>query len=220
MTGIYLNGNLIPTGVSGLFDINYAEGQVYFTQNVDSHALSGNYAVKDFNIYLTSEPDYKILFETQYKIRQKTSVGQAALATNELTIPALFIRPSNSEDKPFAFGGQEKTEITLRVVILADSQYLLDAISSILRDSKNQIIPILTESALPFNNYGGFKNSSYSYDSIRSSHGSNPNVLYIDSVSVSRFNSQSVVLTELKNINPSVYVGLADFELCAYRTLP
>ena len=57
MTGVYLNGNFIVPGQSGLVAINHYDGQLIFSSNKSGQALSGNYAIKDYNVYLTDKSE-------------------------------------------------------------------------------------------------------------------------------------------------------------------
>src|SRR5580698_778679 len=51
MTGIYLNGNFVTPGTSGLWAINHSLATIYFTGNPlpSKTIISGNFAIKDFN---------------------------------------------------------------------------------------------------------------------------------------------------------------------------
>ena len=62
MKSIYIDGSEKDIGEAGLAGINHYEGELYFTSEVGG-TISGNYSVKDFNVYLTNEPEEKILFE-------------------------------------------------------------------------------------------------------------------------------------------------------------
>jgi hypothetical protein len=67
ISGVYINGVFTVPGQNNLSGINATEGQLYFSQPISNptKALSGNYAVKDFNIYLTSKTEENLLFETK-----------------------------------------------------------------------------------------------------------------------------------------------------------
>ena len=54
-TGVHVSGVFRPKGVSGLVDIDYGNGHVYFDHEIAEGQISGDYAVKDFNIYLTNK---------------------------------------------------------------------------------------------------------------------------------------------------------------------
>ncbi|MEK6881682.1 MAG: hypothetical protein AABY22_18830, partial [Nanoarchaeota archaeon] len=157
---VYLNGSFLSTGQSGLVDINYYEGQAYFSSNKDSDIISGNYAVKDFNIYLSNEPDYKLIFEKRHIVQPRTSRALTGLAPEDRTIPGIFLINRNLANEPFAFGGTDTTEIDIRAIVFSDNGFKLDAVNSILNDRVRTLVPIFNTSQLPFNHYGGFKTGS------------------------------------------------------------
>ena len=67
-TGLYVGDNLVNVsegGSDGLFAINYNEGRAYFSGDQSSD-VTGSFAIKDFNVFLTNQPEDKILFETKY----------------------------------------------------------------------------------------------------------------------------------------------------------
>jgi hypothetical protein len=217
MSGIYINNVPISKGTSGLIDINYDQGHVYFSGNVDSSVLSGNFAVKDFNIYLTNEPEEKLLFETKFEIRPKTTRELTGLAPNTRTFPAIFLINNGGFNEPFAFGGLDSTHFNVRLVVLADNQFNLDAVCSILRDKCRTNIVMLSPEDLPFNHYGGIKSGQYDYPSITEPKTDSSEWLYISNVNISRFSYQSVVMSEVRDLNPSIFPALIDLELEAVR---
>ena len=60
MTGIYVDGALVTPGNNDLIDIDYNNGNAYFSSDQAGKNLSGDYAVKDFNIYLTNKTDQEL----------------------------------------------------------------------------------------------------------------------------------------------------------------
>jgi hypothetical protein len=216
MSGIYVNNVLVTTGVSGLLAVNYQEGQAYFSSNMDAHSISGAYAVKDFNIYLTSEPDYKLLFETKFDVRPKTSKDITGLATNTVTIPAIFLRNETSDNIPFAFGGQEDTRLRIRAIVIADTQFLLDAACSILRDAARSSVALIPVGEMPFNHFG--YTSGYNYSKLIENKLSSTDCLWINRVNVSAFNlNHSTVLSDLQTLNLKIFASIVDFEIDSIR---
>lgn len=214
MSGIYLNGNFVTTGMSGVTGINYEKGHVYFsTPPPASTIISGNYAVKDFNVYLTNEADEKILFESKHYIRPKIAKEVTGLANNIETLPAIFIKTNGTENKPFAFGGTDETSLYLRAIILSDNQFHLDAVCGILRDTNNTNFAVFEPSQTPFNPMGGYRSGIYHY--VNDTQGKRR--VFINKVEVSRYNSRSVVLSEVADMNPGIFPAIVDFYICDYR---
>jgi hypothetical protein len=217
-TGIYLSGSFTPVGTNGLSGINYDQGQIYMTypvQNPDT-SISGEYAVKDFNVYLTNEPEEKLLFETKFNLTPKTSETQTGLASNAITYPAIFLRHNGSRNEPLAFGGYDSTTFNLRAVVLADSQYALDAVCSIFRDLARTHVTLLTVADMPFNSLGSYKNNDkYSYTGLITGKKSEDQFVFIDEVNIAKF-SRNVNL-KIENMNPDVFNGVIDFEISKPR---
>lgn len=213
MSGVLLNGVFCSTGQSGLANINYNEGQVYFNTPITS-TVSGNCAVKDFNIYLTSEPDEKILFETKYEIRPRTSRELTGLAPDTLTYPAIFVKNDGGFNEPFAFGGVDKTILGVKCIILSDSQFHMDALTSILRDTARSFVPLIQVNEMPFDSWGGLRGGSYNYNSLVANKLDSTQNLWISKVHISNFSESSIILSELRKLNSSskIYTALVDFE--------
>jgi hypothetical protein len=216
MSGIYVNNVFVTKGTSGLIDINYEHGHAYFSNDMDGHVLSGNYAVKDFNINLTSEPEQKLLFKTKYETRPKRAQELTGLAPNALTYPVIFLLNQGSYNAPFAFGGLDSTHIEIRLLVLANNQFNLDAVCSIVRDRCKTDICTLRPRDLPFNSYGGLT-GSYNYEAIIATKTNHSDWLHISRVDISRFSYQSVIMSELGDLNQNIFPALIDLELQAVR---
>ena len=126
LSGIYV-GSTFTTGQAGALYVNHYNGQVHFSSDQGSDKISGNYAIKDFSVAMTSKSEGEILFETKYKIRPKVNQTVTGLNPNQETYPIIYLRSMGGSNQPFAFGGQDITTTNVRAVILADSTYKLDA---------------------------------------------------------------------------------------------
>jgi len=211
LSGVYLNNNLIQIGQSGLVGINHQNGQVFFNNNVSNYTISGNYAVKDFNIYLTNKPEEELLFETQVRVRPKISQTITGLSQNVETYPALFFKNNNTINNPFALGGAVDTRIEVRIVALADSLFNLDAVCGILRDTAHERLPLLNISDLNLNYIGCLPSGYYNYDNIKNSKDLGTDSFYIEEVNISKnFNF-------LNKGNNSIFPAFIDFTLSRIR---
>ncbi len=217
MSGIYLNNAFILPGQSGLVAINFEEGQAYFNQDVSNYPLSGNFAIKDFNVKLTSLPDETLLFETKYSPRPKTARQITGLALDDETFPVIYARNEGGENTPFAFGGQDTTEIRIRCVAFADSQYNLDGLFSILRDRVRTFVPLFTQADMPFNVYGGLKYGVYHYDNIVAPKINQADTIFIEKVQAQTFGVRSTLVRDLLNESPGIFPGLINVTLQTER---
>jgi hypothetical protein len=211
LSGIYINNTFITVGQSGLSGINPNQGQIYFGLDQASNQLSGRYAIKDFNLYLTSESEEEILFESQYKIRPKTSQSITGLATNAITYPAIFIKNNGSVNRPFAFGGEDQTEVEIRAIVLADTIYNLDAVMSIFRDKARTYIPLVNQLESPYNSLNSLNNGYYNYNSLCTGKIGTVNSFFIESISVSKIPNFD------NKLNPDVFAGFIDFTISNIR---
>ena len=186
-TGLYVGENNLVNvgqgGSTGLFDINYLDGKVYFSgeQTAD---ITGSFAIKDFNVYLTNQPEDKILFETKYTERNKIDLTPTGLEADTKTYPVVYLKNMGSSNEPISFGGQDQTTINVRAIVLAQSQFELDAVGSIFRDTQKTLVPLFEEDEMPFNSFGGYKDRvQYNFTGDTSTKGS-PSSCFIEEVFV------------------------------------
>jgi hypothetical protein len=216
-SGVYVSGvatsNFKKTGEHPLTDINYDQGQVYFNEDIDSNAVvSGSYAVKDFNVYLTSKAEQELLFEDKIQLRPSTSQTETGLASEVSTYPAVFIKNNGGQNTPWAFGGQDSTRTSIRTIVLSDSQFKLDALCSIFKDQARNTVAILPDEKYPFNAFGGLKSGVYNYTGLVAEVQDH---VYLSAVEVSRFSLG--YMENLNNSNPDVFKAIIDFEVEGHR---
>jgi len=204
LSGVYVNNNFQAIGQNNLTGISPQNGQVYFVSGQGTNTISGNYAVKDFNLYLTNQPEEEILFESQYQARPKTSQTPTGLAIEAITYPCVFLKNNGGINQPFAFGGEDNTQISVRAVVMADNMFNLDALCSILKDTARDYVPLINS---PFNNFGGLNNGHYNYDSLTQNIDVGVNGFYISEVNVSK------IFANLNTKNNQVFPAFIDFTL-------
>jgi len=219
ISGVYINGTFTVPGESNLTGINAQEGQLYFTSPINNPTitLSGNYAVKDFNIYLTSKPEEFLLFETAYQINPKTYQNPTGLAYNSDTYPIIYLKYQGGKNKPLAFGGMDQTISNVRAIILADSVFALDAVTSIIKDTVRENIPLLYQEDMPFNSLGSVSDPEGSFNYIKHVSSKIPDYdySYINDVNVSKTDTR--LLQGTNSLNRQVYSAFIDFEIIKNR---
>jgi hypothetical protein len=213
MSGVYVGSTFTPVNTSNLVGINHYRGQAYFN-GLASDTLSGRYSVKDFNIYLTNKPEEEILFETQYKVRPKIAQSLTGLADNVETIPSIFIKNNGSMNEPFAFGGIKNSMLDIRVIVIADNLYNLDAACSILRDTNNTFVHTIESSDLKLDNLGNFTSGYYDYNNIVNNKINSTDKLYIEEVRVSKVPNLGFNSSNYKN---TLFTAFVDFTLRKIR---
>ena len=219
-TGLYVgsNDNLVNVGeggATGLYAIDYNNGRSYWSGD-NSDPITGSFAIKDFNTFLTSRTEDELLFQTQYTNRnQISSVVPTGLEPDTKTYPVVYLKANGTYNDPFALGGQDTTWVKARAIVIADSQFDIDAIGSLFRDQVKTEIALFEESDMPFNAFGYFRtNNEFNYTDIASTKGY-ANRMFIEEVNVSRFDR--VLENEVRKFNTNVYSTLIDFELSNVR---
>jgi hypothetical protein len=215
LTGVYVDGDgPIGPGTSGLHSINHMQGQAYFTGATDpmsGKTVSGRYAVKDFNVFLTSMPEEQLLFETKLVLNPKTSDIKVSTGVDSSaqTYPAIFIKDNGGRNEEYAMGGIEDTIINARAIVLADSLFNLDAACGILKDTVRKKMSLIEQTDLNLNALGGYTGVTYDYTGVATG-----DYCYIDDVTVSKNVANR---GDFQNLNPNVFSAFVDFELHSHR---
>ena len=111
----------------------------------------------------------------------------------------------------FAFWGEDKTNNTIKAVVLAENSYQLDGVLSIFADSARKSFSKIPFSGHPFTEYGDIKNPPYSYTNLSNAYSAS-NPYYIEDVSVSKFSERAQ-----SKIPGDIQVGFIDFEVSTIR---
>lgn len=189
-SGVYYNGNFIPNGTSGI-NIDYLRGRAISTGNSSINQLSTAYSAKDFNIYFTQISEERLLFELAPKLPQQSKIGipvTQPLDYLDQPYPAIWIRMDDSLNEPFALGGMDTTNTTIKTIILSDTDWKLDGSISIFEDSARKYFPVFTGSQFPFTYYGNTK-SGYNYNDL-CSNANQSQLCYIERVRVKKFDER------------------------------
>ena len=152
---------------TGLYAIDYNNGRSYWSGDQGGD-VTGSFAIKDFNTFLTNRTEDEILFQSQYTNRNKISnVVPTGLEPDTKTYPVVYIKNDGSTNDPFAFGGQDSTVIDIRAIVIADSQFEIDAIGSLFRDQARKYFSLFEASEMPFDQFGYYRNGTqYNYNTV------------------------------------------------------
>jgi hypothetical protein len=215
LSGIYVDGDgPLNVGNSGFHSVNHMQGQLYFTGATNpmaGKAITGSYAVKDFNVFLTSMPEEQLLFETKLVLNPRTSDIKVTTGVDSSvqTYPAIFLKDNGGRNEPFAFGGMDDTLINARAIVLADSMFKLDAVCGILKDTVRKNMSVVEQTDLNLNALGGFTGVKYDYTGIATG-----NNCFIDRVTVSKNIANR---GDFENLNPNVFSAFVDFDIHTHR---
>jgi hypothetical protein len=165
-SGIYVNGHFVTIGQSGLDSINHYQGVAYFTgvNFPNSTTVTAAYSVKEFNVSITDQNEWKLLFETKFVSSNEFNQVQSGLALDTKTVPAVFIRNKGQDSRPFALGGYDNSILSMRAIVVADNQFGRIAACNILKNMNYRPVPLIT--ATPFDWAGRFTGVNYNYDQL------------------------------------------------------
>ena len=116
-----------------------------------------------------------------------------------------------------AFGGLDQTVGNIRAIILADNVYNLDAVTSIMRDTSRQLIPLIYPNEMPFNSLGSIStpNKCFDYTGHTKNKIADSDYVYVNDVNVSKTDTRLVNTTN--SLNRNVYSAFVDFEIIKNR---
>jgi hypothetical protein len=173
LSGVYLNGNFVTYGQSGLKYINHYQGALYFTGQLPANTrVSGNYAIKEFGVELADRTEWDLLFETKYVSNNYYNQTVSGLALESKTAPIIYVIPKAQENKPFAFQHIDNNTLSLRCLVIADTLSQNLAVSSILKNLNTRFIPLVT--GIPFDSLGNNTGLAYNYHQAAVNSGINP----------------------------------------------
>lgn len=164
LSGVSLNGNFVTIGQSGLNSINHYDGTVTFSSQLPtSTVVSGNFAVKDFSVYISDEPDYKVLMETKFHTNPKYAQQATGVALDAKTMPGIFLVPKQRVNDPIAFGGIDDNALTLRAVVLCENISQRINVCNILANLKWKPFALIGATQLDY--LGNMTGVNYNYNS-------------------------------------------------------
>lgn len=203
-SGVYSNGGYEARGSDGL-KIDYKHGRALFDESSqDGNAITANYSYKELNIYTTSKPEDKLIYETQFDQPPIYSTPTSGLRPDSVVAPCVFLKQFDSFNEPYSFGGEDQTVSTIRTIVFANSAYQSMAVNSLFRDTNSKVFPLL--SSTPINEYGDLK-AEWNYKNILNS-ATQSSLVHIDDVVSSRIENDL-----LSERHPNLYVSVVEFKL-------
>lgn len=214
ISGSFITGNADENG--GVYT-DYQNGRLLFPQASGTGLnISGTYSVKEVNTYIAHDNDADFIMhsdfiengqDSPYFYSDADSVGKEAYF-----LPACFISVLSSENSEFSFGGEEDTQTRIRVMVLTKNSYILDSVTSRLRDTVREKITHIPYEDFPYGYSYSIKDFPYKYDTLKSNQ-SNPVISHIRRVSVSKVVGDSL----REDLNKDFLIAFVDFDLSTYR---
>lgn len=212
----------IPTGFMGSgradnFIFDFENGSIIQTNSSGPGAdaiITGTFAIKDFNIYMTNSSEEDLILETKFAKNSRYNLTQSGIKPYDQVIPAVFINSEFAQNEGYAFGGEDLTTNTIKAVVLAENSYQLDGVLSIFADTRHENISHIPFTGHPISEYGDIKtefSSAYNYDTETAKYTST-NPYYISNVTVSKFSDRAK-----DQVPGDLIVGFIDFDVATAR---
>jgi hypothetical protein len=155
--GVYNDGVFIPRGSNGL-KLDFENGRAILNSGFSSSAnITGSFALKDFNIYVTDQNEEDLIIESNLKINSRFFRENTGIPPYDHVVPAIFISNEGSKNDPFAFGGEDKTTTYFKAAVIAENLYMLDGVLSIFNDSSRTIFSKIPFKDHPITEFGDLK---------------------------------------------------------------
>jgi len=165
MSGVYLGNSYVSIGQSGLKYINHYDGSVTFDHQIPKNIpISGSFAVKDFSVYVSDQPDYQIVMNDKYHSNPKYAQQATGMNQDEKSMPAVFLVPKDQETKPLAFAGVDDNYMRIRAVVVCENVYQRVAVCGILKNLRLKQMKLVTST--PFDYLGNMTGINYDYTTV------------------------------------------------------
>ncbi len=192
--------------------MDFANGRALVSGSVTGSTVTGEFAVKDFSVYLTNDTEDDLIVENKYTLNSRLPSGPLTyIEPYDDVVPAVFLSIADVENKPFAFGGMQDTCIQAKDVIMAEDSYQLDGVMSIFMDSVNEVITSIPMSGYPITELGDLKGNNFNYTGVEADY-EGETKFFVDKVRCSKLSdrTKNVLANEL-------YVGFIDFDIQQHR---
>jgi hypothetical protein len=151
MSGVYLNGNFVTIGQSGLQYINHSKGTVTFnTPLPDGTQISGNFSVAEFDIRVADQVDYKVILNQKYAPNPMYNQVFSGLPEDVETFPAVILVPKKQENLNFSFAGVDNSVSYVRAITVCQNAFQRVAVNNILKNLKLQNLPYIINTSLDY----------------------------------------------------------------------
>ena len=209
-TGVYIDGNFSGRNDGIVFDLD--NGRALVSGEITDYTITGEFAVKDFSVYLTNDTEEDLITENKYVVNSRLPSGpETYIEPYDDVVPAVFLSTTIGENKPFAFGGMQDTTVHANAVVLAEDTYQLDGVLSIFMDAVNEGFTSIPMSGYPITELGDLKDGEYSYTGLTNSYAGTEQFI-IDKVRTSKLTDRT-----RKALGNELYIGFIDFDILKYR---
>jgi len=215
-TEVILNNSGISIDNSD-YIADYDNGRIIIKTDNKNLNLEATFSYKDFNIYLTSQSEEDLIMDEKFQENPRNIINESGIKPYNPTTPAIFLNFRQRSDKAFSIGGIDTVTHYVTATIISDNEFQLDAVCSILSDSKNLYVPIINSvinvgsgACYPFGGNWSTDIGGFDYNNrILQKMGKGE----IESFYINDVNVYSISPKTREELNLSQYIKFADFEL-------
>lgn len=202
-----ISGAIVPTGLAGVSGsrVDYRNGR-FLAPSGASYTGNSSFSVCDFNYYVTSSSDSKLIFETKALQAPVLSSATGYVEPKSVVAPCVFVKNFSSSSEDHCLGGESKLSWNFKIVCLARTEYELLGIQKVVRDSRQEIFPFITGSVL--NQYGSLSQPGWTYQSEMDE--------MTDYCFVEDSTFKIVESDVFADDNPKMFVGMGNIEVSYY----
>lgn len=205
LSGVYNSAGQFLTRQSGI-TIDYIHGRVFAPTNLGP-LVSGSIARQEYNVYVSTEEETDFFLERIFNENPNLPYAGTGVTYGRFAAPCIILTNAYSKNEPFAFGGQDTSNKTIRGFVISDNNYAQEAVTSLMVDSARSYFPLTTSEMSPINGYGDVKNGYYNYVDLMNSQ--TPNVLIEDVISLK--------LGEKTNKSKNFAITILEFDTVTIR---
>lgn len=163
-TTVYQGNLSTPTGL--LIDHEKARILVGTGFSTDV-AITGHFDTREINIYMTQDDEDAILLSRDFIIDGESFRRTKEMSADEaIIVPAIIVTHGNGKNKAFALGGEQMSEDEVRVVVISDSNQLLDSVQSLFQNAKDKHFRVFDQADFPLGEFSHVKEPPYTYTGI------------------------------------------------------
>lgn len=203
-SGFYNSSGQFLTRASGLV-IDFINGRVTTPQNWGG-TLSGVYARKQINVYLSDPSETSYVMEQVYNENPNVAYPLTGFQGRALVAPLIMVTNSRGINQPWALGGMENSENTLKCFTISNLPYIQEGVQSLLQDSAHSYIPLATYADAPITASGDLKTPGWSYCTDIEGVFGCAQGLYIK-------NCYEYVISDRANNSPTFLLSISDVEV-------
>ena len=198
-----VSGVIVPSGFGSYtrtgdgLHIDFQNGRILFDSGHTNLSITGTWTVPNINTYITTYPTSKLISQENFKVSPDFKNPSTYLPPYSNVLPGLFLRLAETNNEPWAFGGEQMTEYNIAITALVNNSRYLVGLFDIIRDLEERNIPIL--STTPKDIYGDLKDSDWNYNNFLTNN--NDYALITDSY------LKFIEIDNFSERNPDVYMG-------------